>query len=75
MTPHPDAPPIVWAVFLGANTVGRLAREWDVDYKTARRAMRRAFRLGWLYVMISGWHQRTPVVYGVCSIRAKDIAL
>lgn len=68
MTPPLSAPPIVWAVFLGANTSSRLAREWGISYHAARRALHKAFKRGWIHLMISGWSYRTPTVYGVTLI-------
>lgn len=42
MTPSPSAHPIVWAVFLRADTPHRLAREWSIPLSCARDRMRYA---------------------------------
>ncbi len=46
-TPQPSdaAKPIVWAVWLGANTAARLAHQWGIDKSAAERQLREAVRM------------------------------
>ena len=49
--PASGAPPIVWAVFLGADTANRLALEWGVSRANAFDALRKAAELGLIRVV------------------------
>lgn len=47
MRPLPTAPPIVWSIYLGCNTTGRLAREWGLNLRQAYFRLNYARRMGW----------------------------
>lgn len=69
--PGPGAAPIVWAVFLGANTNRRLADQWVIPIHTAKSALRRAAKSGDLVVAGSApclGGGRPVLVYGVRSL-------
>ncbi len=48
--PKPRFEPIVWAVWLGANTAHRLAREWRISLQKARGRLQYAADIGLLRV-------------------------
>lgn len=50
---------ITWAVWLGANTAGRLAREWGVDLSTAHDYLASGRKCGAL--RLRGWDGRALV--------------
>lgn len=43
-----DSQPIVWAVWLGANTPKRLAHEWGIGLRQAAMRLSHARRCGWI---------------------------
>ena len=51
MTPSPEASPIVWAVYLGADTSRRLAAQWRISFHGARARLRHAAKKGTLRVV------------------------
>ena len=55
---HADFRTTAWAVYLGADTVPRLAREWNVTSYAARGRLKQAASNGYLIVcgMRDGWH-------------------
>ncbi len=57
MTPNPSAPPIVWAVFLGADTSLRLAHEFGITVRQAHWRFRSAVKQGFL---VRGGRRRAP---------------
>ena len=66
--PAPGATPIVWAVYLGANTHRRLATQWNTGRDTAKSLLNNAVKAGDLILLghhpnpDGGW----PVpVYGI----------
>lgn len=57
--PAPGLPPIAWAVYLGADTSQRLAREWDISVEDAKTKLRAAVDSG---VLVRAGTRRMPSV-------------